>query len=116
MAKVKPMALIESMSGKVCTHSDVYFRTNKRNGNVTSGKLCNPFDGEPTADQVEVRTNFATAAATAKAIFHATATDTENYAKLQDYKASYDNARNFGGNLYSYIFSKTLKALNASED
>lgn len=112
MAKVKPMALIESMSGKVCMHSDVYFRTNKRNGNVTSGKLCNPFDGEPTANQVEVRSNFATAAATAKAIVHATATDTQNYAKLQEYKASYDNARSFGGNLYSYIFTKEMKSLS----
>lgn len=116
MAKVKPMALIESMSGKVCMHSDVYFRTNKRNGNVTSGKLCNPFQGEPTTAQQATRTNFASAVATAKAIYHATATDTQNYAKLQDYKASYENARNFGGNLYSYIFTKELKALNASED
>ncbi len=112
MAKIRPMGLIESMSGKVCMHSDVYFRTNKRNGNVSSGKLCNPFDGEPTADQVEVRTNFATAAATAKAIVHATATDTENYAKLQEYKAAYDNNRSFGGNLYSYIFTKEMKSLS----
>ncbi|MCQ2328769.1 MAG: hypothetical protein MJZ59_05440 [Paludibacteraceae bacterium] len=115
MAQVKPMALIESMSGKVCMHSDVYFRTNKRTGNVTSGKLCNPFQGEPTAAQQATRTNFATAVTTAKAIFHATATDTENYAKLQGYKASYDNARNFGGNLYSFVLTKELKALNASD-
>lgn len=115
MAKVKPMALIESMSGKVCMHSDVYFRTNKRNGNVTSGKLCNPFQGEPSADQQATRTNFASAVTTAKAIYHATETDTQNFAKLQDYKASYENARNFGGNLYSYIFTKELKALNAGD-
>ena len=25
MAQVKPMGLIESMSGKVCEHSDMYF-------------------------------------------------------------------------------------------
>ena len=30
MADIKPMALIESMSKKVCMHSDVYFRTNNR--------------------------------------------------------------------------------------
>ena len=115
MSKIQPMALIQSMSGKVCMHSDVYFRTNKRTGNVSSGKLCNPYTGEPTANQVAKRTNFATAAATAKAIVRATATDTENYAKLQNYKASYANARNFGGNLYSFIFSKELKTLNATD-
>ncbi len=109
------MALIQSMSGKVCMHSDVYFRTNKRTGNVSSGKLCNPYTGEPTALQTEKRTNFATAAATAKAIVHATESDTENYAKLQTYKASYANARNFGGNLYSFIFAKELKTLNAAD-
>ena len=30
MAQIKPMALIESMKKKVCMHSDVYFRTNKK--------------------------------------------------------------------------------------
>ena len=42
MAEIKPMALIESMSKKVCEHSDVYFRTNKKTGKVYTGKLCNP--------------------------------------------------------------------------
>ena len=37
MAKIKPMALIENMSKKVCMHSDVYFRTNKQTGVVYSG-------------------------------------------------------------------------------
>ena len=34
MSEIKPMALIESMCKKVCMHSDVYFRTNKRTGKV----------------------------------------------------------------------------------
>ena len=38
MAEIKPMALIESMKKKVCMHSDVYFRTNKQTGKVTTGK------------------------------------------------------------------------------
>ena len=42
MAFIKPMALIESMSKKVCMHSDVYFRTNRQTGKVTTGKLCYP--------------------------------------------------------------------------
>lgn len=117
MAKIRPMALVESMSGKVCTHSNVYFRTNKRSGNVTSGKLCNPYQGEPSVDQLEVRTNFRTAANAAKAILHATApTDggqaSENYTKLQAYKASYDQHPHYGGNLYSWILKCEYAALN----
>ena len=38
MAEIKPMALIESMKKKVCMHSDVYFRTNKKTGKVYTGK------------------------------------------------------------------------------
>ena len=117
MAKIKPMALVESMSGKVCTHSNVYFRTNKRSGNVTSGKLCNPYQGEPSTDQLEVRDNFKTAANTAKAILHATAPvgeaePSENYTKLQAYKTSYDQHPHFGGNLYAWIFKAEFAALN----
>mgnify|MGYP003425724069 CR=1 FL=1 len=37
MAEIKPMALIESMRKKVCMHSDVYFRTNKKTGKVYTG-------------------------------------------------------------------------------
>ena len=59
MAKIKPMALVESMSQKVCEHSDVYFRTNKRTGKTYTGKMCNPFEGEPSADQVAKRARFA---------------------------------------------------------
>ena len=47
MAQVKPMGLIESMSGKVCEHSDMYFF--RKNGKVFSGKICNPSTKEPTS-------------------------------------------------------------------
>lgn len=38
MAKIKPMILIESMSGKVCSHSDTYFAL--RNGVQYTGTRC----------------------------------------------------------------------------
>ena len=45
MAEIKPMALIESMKKKVCMHSDVYFRTNKRTGNYdANGDLISSGD------------------------------------------------------------------------
>ena len=59
MATIKPMVLIESMSDKVCMHSDVYFRTNKKTGKTTTGKLCNPSTKEPSANQIAARARFA---------------------------------------------------------
>lgn len=110
------MALVENMSGKVCEHSNVYFRTNRRNGAVTSGKLCNPYQGEPTENQVAVRNKFKTAQAAAKAILHASSSDSDqaNYTKLQNYKASYDalSPVKFGGSLFNFILKKEYEALD----
>ena len=52
------MALIESMSKKVCMHSNVYFRTNKQTGVTYSGKLCNPSTEEPSAAQMAAKARF----------------------------------------------------------
>ena len=65
MSQVKPMGLIESMSGKICGHSDMYFF--RKNGKVFSGKICYPSTKEPTAAQTAQRTKFATAHANAQA-------------------------------------------------
>ena len=59
MAEIKPMALIESMKKKVCMHSDVYFRTNKKTGKVYTGKLCYPSTKEPSAAQIATKARFA---------------------------------------------------------
>ncbi len=58
MAKIKPIEIIASMSGKVCQHGDTYFATNKQTGRVHTGKICNPSTAEPTAKQIQVRENF----------------------------------------------------------
>ena len=68
MSEIKPMALIESMSKKVCEHSDVYFRTNKKTGKVYTGKLCNPSTKEPSAAQTAARARFAKVSAAVRAI------------------------------------------------
>jgi len=113
MAKIKPMALVESMSGKVCGHSDVYFRTNKRNGNVSSGKMCYPSTAAPTTNQTAVRTKFASAIASAKAIIAATSSDSvqTNYTKKVAYQASYDANRTFGGTFFNFVMKKEYEAL-----
>ena len=62
MAKINPMALVDNMSGKVCEHSNVSFRTIKQTGAVYSQKLCHPFEGEPSSDQIAKRNRFANVA------------------------------------------------------
>ena len=50
------MGLVESMSGKICGHSDMYFF--RKNGKVFSGKICNPSTKEPTATQLAAQAKF----------------------------------------------------------
>ena len=40
MAKFKPIDLIKSLSGKICSHSDTYFQ--KRGKTLCTGRICNP--------------------------------------------------------------------------
>ena len=98
MAEIKPMALIESMKKKVCEHSDVYFRTNKRTGKVTTGKLCNPSDKQPSEAQVKAQVRFKKVAAAVRALL----ADPEQKSKLE---AEY-NAQNKYGSLFGYAMHK----------
>ena len=56
MSKIKPMELISKQSGKLCSHSDIYFA--ERNGTQYTGTICNPYTGEPTEKQIAVRQKF----------------------------------------------------------
>ena len=63
MAKIKPMILIESMRGKVCTHSDTYFAV--RNGVQYTGTRCNKRRTPFTENELKNQTKFKTAHAAA---------------------------------------------------
>ena len=92
------MALIESMSKKVCMHSDVYFRTNKQTGVTYTGKLCNPSDKEPSAAQSKAKERFKKVVAAVRAIL----TDPTEKAKLEaEYKA-----QTRIGSLFGYAMHK----------
>lgn len=93
MSQIKPNALIESMSGLLCSHSDTYFF--RKNGKVFTGKRCNPYKGEPTANQTAQRAKFAQARAAVKAL-------TEE--QLAEYKAAFKNQRKYA-TLQGYIFA-----------
>ena len=100
MAQIKPIGLVESMSGKVCGRSDVYFF--RKNGKVFSGKICHPYKGEPTAAQRLQRAKFTTAHTNALA---ATA-DSERRAA---YMAAFENQhkyRDFNGYVFAQEYAK----------
>ena len=104
MALIKPMALIESMKKKVCEHSDVYFRTNKRTGKVTTGKLCNPSTKAPSAAQTAAKARFAKVAAAVRTILE----DATQKAALEaEYKAQHK---------YGSLFGYAMHKLNGNYD
>ena len=108
MAQIKPMALIESMSKKVCMHSDVYFRTNKQTGVTYTGKLCNPSVSEPSAAQSAAKARFAKVAAAVRTIL---ANPTEK-AKL---KAEFKSQTKIGS-LFGYAMHKLNGNYDANGD
>ena len=104
MAEIKPMALIESMKKKVCEHSDVYFRTNKRTGKVYTGKLCNPSTKAPSAAQTKAKERFAKVQAAVRLILE----DATEKAKLQ---AEFRAQRKYGS-----LFGYAMHKLNGNYD
>jgi hypothetical protein len=108
MAKIKPMALIESMSKKVCEHSDVYFRTNKQTGATYTGKLCNPSTKEPSASQTAAKARFAKVVAAVRTILN----DPTEKAKL---KAEF-KAQTKIGSLFGYAMHKLNGNYDANGD
>ena len=109
MAEIKPMALIESMRKKVCMHSDVYFRTNRKTGKVTTGKLCYPSTKEPSAAQIAAKARFAKVSAAVRAILAGTS---EQKTQLV---AGY-NAQNKYGSLFGYAMHKLNDQYDESGD
>ena len=98
MSKIKPISIIQSMSGKVCEHSDMYFRTNRQTGTVCTGKICYPSDAEPTEAQVKAQSRFSKVAAAIRLMLE----DPEQKAK---YVAAFKAQRRIG-TLFGYVFAK----------
>ena len=99
MAKLKPMILVEKLSGKVCGHSNTYFA--ERYGTQYTGTICNPFTGEPTEKQIAIRQKFADTYA-AMALL----TDEQKEA----YEAAFKKQKKYRS-LRGYIFAQEYKNL-----
>lgn len=88
------MDLLKSLKGKVCMHSDTYFAN--RYGTHYTGKICNPYKGEPSQQQSAARTKFAAARAAVAAL------TTE---QINAYKASFKNQKKYKS-LQGYMFAE----------
>ena len=85
------------MSGKLCSHSDIYFA--ERNGTQYTGKICNPYTGEPTVNQVSVRQKFAD---TIEAMTNLTEE------QIEQYKTAFRKQKKYK-TLRGYIFAQLYK-------
>lgn len=108
MATIKPIDTVKSMSGKVCEHSDIYFRSNKQTDKVVTGKICNPSEAEPSEAQLRVQNRFAKLADAARAIL----ADPEQRTK---YETAYRKQRRVGS-LLGYVIKKIKSQYDENGD
>ena len=97
MSKIKPMILVDRLSGKVCGHSNTYFA--ERYGTQYTGTICNPFTGEPTEKQIAVRQKFADT-------YAAMANLTPE--QIADYETAFKKQKKYRS-LRGYIFAQEYK-------
>ena len=102
------MDLLKSLSGKICSHSDTYFAN--RYGTKYTGKICNPYTGEPSADQVAQRNLFKTTRTNIKAL-----TDSEKSDYATAYKSNKAGYKTLNGYIFAAVFAKAKAAANTPE-
>lgn len=109
MAKIKPIEVIAGMSGKVCTHGDMYFATNSQTGKIYTGKMCYPSHQPPTAKQIAQRELFKTRSQTVSQWFtdnKPTQQRPQGTAEYQRVLAAYKSQHKVGS-IFAYV-SKAL--------
>ncbi len=101
MSKYIPNEMVKEYHGKLCMHSDIYFA--KRNGTLYTGKICNPYKGNPSASQTAVRTKFRTACAATKAAL-------DNPEQRAAYLVAFRNQKKYP-TLWGYAFAQEYAKL-----
>lgn len=99
MARVRPVGYIESLSGKVCMHSDTSFR--RYNGKTFTQKICYPNEKAPSAGQLQMREKFARVTAATKAAL-------SNPETRAEYVLTWNKRKYF--TLRDYVFHEKWKA------
>ena len=99
MAKFKPIDLIKSLSGKLCSHSDVYFA--KKGKTLYTGKICNPRTKPFSEQELARQTKFRQAIA---------AVNTLTEEQKATYATAFKNQSKYG-TLRGYMFAKEYEKL-----
>jgi len=100
MAKFKPIDLIKSLSGKLCSHSDIYFQ--KRGRTLCTGKICNPRTKPFTEDELARQDKFKRARAALAAL---------TQEQIAAYKTAF-KAQSKYATLQGYIFAQEYAKLD----
>ena len=100
MAKITPMDLVKSMSGKICGHSDISFA--KKGKTQYTMKRCNPRTTPYTEAELARQEKFAQVRAAMKALSEEQ--KTEYAAQFKKYPGKYTT-------LNGYIFAKEYEKL-----
>ena len=100
MAKIIPMDLIGSMSGKVCGHSDISFA--KKGKTQYTMKRCNPRSKPYTEAELARQEKFAQVRAAMNAL---------TPEQLADYAAAFHKSPGKYSTLNGYIFAKEYEKL-----
>ena len=99
MAKFKPIEILKTLSGKVCSHSDMYFAN--RGETRYTGKICNPRTKPFSAAELARQAKFAAAAAAVKAL-----TEEQKTA----YREAFANQKKYS-TLYGYMLAEEYKKI-----
>ena len=100
MAKIEPMDLVKSMSGKVCGHSDISFA--KKGKTQYTMKRCNPRSKPYTEAELARQEKFAQVRAAMKAL---------SEEQKAEYAAQFKKSPGKYTTLNGYIFAQEYKKL-----
>ena len=100
MAKIVPMDLVKSMSGKICGHSDVSFA--KKGKTQYTMKRCNPRTTPYTEAELARQEKFAQVRAAMKAL---------SEEQRAEYAAQFKKSPGKYSTLNGYIFAKEYEKL-----
>ena len=99
MARYETNALLKSLHGKVCQHSDTYFA--ERYGTKYTGKICNPRTSPPSEAETATRTKFAQVQAAMAAL-----TEEEKSAYATAFKKNSKGYKTLRGYIFAQEYAK----------
>lgn len=98
MSKIKLEAPFTSFRGKICKHTQIIYK--EMYGTKFTSQVCNPYTGDPTANQTAQRTKMANAVAavnaldaTAKATYMAAFKKQSKYKTFRGYAIAQEYAK-----------------------